>query len=296
MTPSKLGAKTAEARQHLKRCALCPRECGVDRRRGETGFCGAGREMRIAAVSIHHGEEPPLSGWSEGSGNVFFTGCSLSCIFCQNYPVSRLGVGRKMAAEEGAAAFLSLQERGARNVNLVSPAPWVPQILETLLLAREAGLHLPVVYNSSGYESLETLRLLDGVVDIYLPDMKYADPRKAGAYSGAADYVPISRRAVVEMSRQVGPLHPEEESAASRGVLVRHLVLPGGTGEAAAVLRYLDELTPRLPVSLMYQYFPAWKAVSHPVLGRRLWRQEGRAAERALANMPSLAGWTQDYG
>ena len=251
--------------------------------------------MRIAAVSIHHGEEPPVSG-AEGSGSVFFTGCSLSCLFCQNYPVSRLGVGRTMAAGEGAAAFLSLQERGARNVNLVSPTPWVPQILEALALAREAGLHLPVVYNSSGYESLDTLRLLDGVVDIYLPDMKYADSRKAGAYSRTPDYVPVNRRAVAEMSRQVGPLLPAEESAAPRGVLVRHLVLPGETGETAAVLRFLDGLTPRLPVSLMYQYFPAWKAVGHPVLGRRLWRQEGRAAERALARRPSLAGWTQDYG
>lgn len=252
--------------------------------------------MRIAAVSIHHGEEPPLSGTEEGSGNVFFTGCGLFCVFCQNYPISRLGTGRSLNPDEGAAAFLSLQERGARNVNLVSPTPWVPHILESLLLAREAGLHLPVAYNSSGYESLGTLRLLDGVVDIYLPDMKYADPRKADAYSGAADYVPVSRRAVVEMSRQVGPLRPEEESGSPRGVLVRHLVLPGGTGEAAAILRFLDGLTPRLPVSLMYQYFPAWKAVGHPLLGRRLWRQEGRAAERALASVPALTGWTQDYG
>jgi putative pyruvate formate lyase activating enzyme len=252
--------------------------------------------MRIAAVSLHQGEEPPLSGTEEGSGNVFFTGCSLSCIFCQNYPVSRLGIGRTLNRDEGAAAFLSLQERGAGNVNLVSPTPWVPQVLESLLLAREAGLHLPVVYNSSGYESLETLRLLDGVVDIYLPDMKYADPRKAGAYSGAPDYVPVSRRAVVEMSRQVGPLPAVEGSASPRGVLVRHLVLPGGVGETAAVLHFLDGLTPRLPVSLMYQYFPAWKAVGHPVLGRKLWRQEGRAAERVLTSMPALAGWTQDYG
>jgi len=251
--------------------------------------------MRVAAVSLHHGEEPPVSG-AEGSGNVFFTGCSLSCIFCQNYPVSRLGVGRELDAGEGAAAFLSLQERGARNVNLVSPTPWVPQILEALVLAREGGLHLPVVYNSSGYESLDTLRLLDGVVDIYLPDMKYADSRKAEAYSRVPDYVPVSRRAVAEMSRQVGPLLPAEKNAASRGVLVRHLVLPGEIGETAAVLRFLERMTPRLPVSLMYQYFPAWEAVGHPVLGRRLWRQEGQTVERALSRAPSLAGWTQDYG
>jgi len=251
--------------------------------------------MRVAALSLHHGEEPPVSG-AEGSGNVFFTGCSLSCIFCQNYPVSRLGVGRKLAAGEGAAAFLSLQERGARNVNLVSPTPWVPQILEALVLARKAGLHLPVVYNSSGYESLDTLRLLEGVVDIYLPDMKYADSRKAEAYSRAPDYVPVSRRAVAEMSRQVGPLLPATESTDPRGVLVRHLVLPGETAGTAAVLRYLEGMTPLLPVSLMYQYFPAWEAVGHPVLGRKLWKQEGRAAERALSRAPSLAGWTQDYG
>ena len=251
--------------------------------------------MKIAAVSLHFGEEPPLAG-TEGAGNVFFTGCSLDCVFCQNYPVSHLGVGRTVAAAECAAALLSLQERGARNVNLVSPTPWVPQILEALVLAREAGLHLPVVYNSSGYENLETLRLLEGVVDIYLPDMKYADSRKARVYSRTPDYVPVSRRAVIEMSRQVGPLLPAQESAAPRGVLVRHLVLPGETGGTAAVLRFLDGLTPRLPVSLMYQYFPAWGAVDHPVLGRKLWRQEGRAAERALSRTPSLAGWAQDYG
>lgn len=258
------------------------------------GFCGCGRSLRVAAVSVHHGEEPPLSG-TGGSGNVFFTGCSLSCLFCQNYPVSRLGVGREISPGELAENFLSLQKRGAHNVNLVSPAPWVPHILEALCLARSEGFHLPVVYNSSGYESLGTLRLLDGVIDIYLPDMKYALPATARLYGAAADYVSVNRRAVAEMARQVGPLSLAEEDA-TRGVLVRHLVLPGKTAETVAVLRYLERAFPQLPASLMYQYFPAFQAVGRADIGRRLWRQECRGVERFLTAVSSLEGWSQEYG
>jgi putative pyruvate formate lyase activating enzyme len=246
-------------------------------------------------VSVHHGEEPPLSG-SGGSGNIFFSGCNLFCIFCQNYPISRLGVGRAMAVGDLASAMFSLQEKGAHNVNLVSPTPWIPQILEALLLARKEGLRLPVAYNSSGYESLATLRLLEGVVDIYLPDMKYATAGRARRYSGVSRYVPVNRRAVSEMLRQVGPLPAGREGAVSRGVLVRHLVLPRELGETAAVLRFLGKMNPRPPVSLMFQYFPAGEAVDHILLGRKLWRQEGRGALRALGRNPLLEGWTQDYG
>jgi putative pyruvate formate lyase activating enzyme len=295
LSAAELKTRARGALSRLHGCTLCPRKCGVDRQRGEKGFCGCGRSLRVAAVSVHHGEEPPLSG-TGGSGNVFFTGCSLSCLFCQNYPVSRLGVGREITPGELAEDFLSLQERGAHNVNLVSPAPWVPHILEALCLAKRKGFHLPVVYNSSGYESRDTLRLLDGVVDIYLPDMKYATRATARLYSAAPGYVSVNRRAVAEMARQVGPLSLVEEEAATRGVLVRHLVLPGGTTETVSVLRYLERAFPQLPVSLMYQYFPAFQAVGRADIGRRLWRQECRAVERFLKEMSSREGWTQEYG
>jgi len=295
LSAAELKTRAGRAFSRLRECTLCPKECGVDRHRGEMGFCGCGRSLRVAAVSVHHGEEPPLSG-AGGAGNVFFTGCSLSCLFCQNYPVSRLGAGRDISPGELAEDFLSLQKRGALNVNLVSPAPWVPHILEALCLASRKGFHLPVVYNSSGYESLDTLRLLDGAVDIYLPDMKYATSATARLYSAVRDYVSVNRRAVAEMARQVGPLSLAEEGAATRGVLVRHLVLPGGMTETVSVLRYLEKAFPHLPVSLMYQYFPAFQAVGRADIGRRLWRQECRAVERFLNKAGSLEGWTQEYG
>lgn len=278
----------------LKRCTLCPRRCGVDREAGERGFCGAGAVAKVAAVSVHHGEEPPLSG-SGGSGNIFFTGCNLACLFCQNYPISRLGVGRDFSIEEIAEAMLSLQARGVHNVNLVSPTPWVPHIIEAVAVARGKGFHLPLVYNSGGYEEVDTLRLLEGVVDVYLPDMKYASDGAAWRFSRVPRYTSFNRRAVAEMVRQKGALVTDGDGIAVAGVLVRHLVLPGEANETTAVFKAMRSVSRTLPLSLMYQYFPAYRAVGHPVLGRRLWREECREVERSLWSAGLSSGWTQDY-
>jgi putative pyruvate formate lyase activating enzyme len=249
---------------------------------------------RVAAVSVHQGEEPPISG-SGGSGNIFFTGCNLACLFCQNYPISRLGVGRDFSVGEIAEAMLSLQARGAHNVNLVSPTPWVPHIIEAFAMARGEGFHLPLVYNSGGYEEVDTLRLLEGVVDIYLPDMKYATDRAAWRFSRVPRYTSFNRKAVEEMVRQKGVLVTDGDGIATGGVLVRHLVLPGEANETPAVFKVMRSIGRTLPLSLMYQYFPAYRAVGHRVLGRRLWREECRGAEESLRRAGVSAGWTQDY-
>ncbi len=282
------------ARRHLRRCALCPRGCGVDRVRGERGFCGAGLAPRVASFAVHCGEEPPISG-TRGSGNVFLSGCNLACRFCQNYPISRLGVGRDLTPEEFAQRLLGLASRGVHNLNFVTATPWLPQVLEALLLARRAGLGLPVVWNCGGYESVPALRLLEGVVEVWLPDMKYADGRRAWALSRAPRYPAANRLAVAEMLRQAGPLRLGRDGLARRGVLVRHLVLPGGLADTRAVLASLRALHPRLPVSLMFQYFPAHRALGHPLLGRRLWREEARAARRALGRLGLSEGWVQGH-
>lgn len=283
-----------QARRHLRRCALCPRACGVDRTRGERGFCGAGLAPRVASFAVHRGEEPPISG-TRGSGNVFLTGCNLACRFCQNYPISRLGVGRDLAPEAFAEGLLTLARQGVHNLNFVSPTPWTPQILEALLVVRRAGCALPVVWNCGGYEALPVLRLLEGIVDIWLPDMKYADGRRAWALSRVPRYAEANRRAVAEMIRQSGPLRVGRDGLARRGVLVRHLVLPGGLADTRAVLAALRAIDPRAPVSLMFQYFPAHRAVGHRLYGRRLWREEAHAARRALARLGITDGWVQSY-
>jgi putative pyruvate formate lyase activating enzyme len=291
---ARLGRALDAARRHLRRCALCPRACGVDRTRGERGFCGAGAAPRVASFAVHRGEEPPISG-TRGSGNVFLTGCNLACRFCQNYPISRLGVGRDLTPEQFATDLLALARRGVHNLNFVTPTPWTPQILEALLLARRAGCELPVVWNCGGYEALPVVRLLAGAVDVWLPDMKYADGRRAWALSRVPRYAAVNRRAVAEMLRQAGPLRVGRDGLARRGVLVRHLVLPGGLADTRAVLASLRDMDQRAPVGLMFQYFPAHRAVGHPVHGRRLWREEAIAARRALARLGVTAGWVQGY-
>lgn len=267
-------------RAALSACRLCPRECGADRLEGGRGYCGAGGLARVAAVSLHHGEEPPISG-TRGSGTVFFSHCNMKCLFCQNYPISQYGNGREMDAQALAAEMLRLQGQGAHNVNLVTPTPHVPQILDAVSIARGRGFAIPLLYNTNGYDSLDTLALLEGVVDIYLPDAKYATGETALEASGTPDYAERNRSAIAEMVRQVGFLDVMEGGVASRGVLVRHLVLPGKIGETEAVLsRLAEDHGTALPISLMGQYFPAWKAASVPGYDRRLSRRE---YERAIA-------------
>ncbi len=192
----------------LTRCDLCPRACGVDRKSGKVGYCSVGSLPRIAAINLHPWEEPPISG-TRGSGTIFFSGCTLRCIFCQNYPISQLGVGREMSVEDLASGMLKLQDKGAHNINLVTSTHQMPAVVHALVRAAHRGLRIPLVYNSSGYESVETLRLLDGIIDVYLPDIKYSDPEIAEKYSGAADYVSCNREALVEMWRQAGPIRTD---------------------------------------------------------------------------------------
>lgn len=289
-----LAARANRLQALLSACTLCPRRCGVNRRTGEMGACGVDWRPRVAAVSIHPWEEPPISG-SGGSGTIFFSGCTLHCIFCQNYPISQMGVGRGISVEDLASGMLRLQRRGAHNLNLVTSAHQMAVVVQALAIACEAGLQLPIVYNSSGYESLELLELLDGIVDIYLPDIKYADPAAAEFCSLRADYVYHNRAALLEMWRQVGPLQVDERGIAVRGMLVRHMVLPENLAGTYDCLRFLSNaIGPNVWVSLMGQYFPAYRAVRRPPLDRKVRRAEYAAAFQALLDLEIANGFVQD--
>jgi len=241
-------------------------------------------------------EEPPISGWG-GSGTIFFSHCTARCLFCQNYPISQLGAGRAVSADELAEMMLSLQQKGCHNINLVTPTHYVAQILQSLDIAAGLGLAVPLVYNTSGYESLETLVLLDGVVDIYLPDSKYSSDAVAQELSGFRGYVSANRRALVEMARQVGNgIRTDEDGIARRGMILRHLVLPQGLSQTNKVLAWVaDTLGRDTFVSLMSQYFPAHRATDHPALSRRVLWDEYAEALQSLERNGLENGWTQPY-
>lgn len=283
-----LGRRAAAARSHLHACHLCGRRCGVDRTAGPPfGSCRTGERAVVASWGPHHGEEEPIRG-HRGSGTVFFSFCNLACEFCQNFELSRLGEGREVTSEALAATFLGLQEAGCHNVNLVSPTHVVAQILEALDLAAGSGLSIPLVWNSGGYDSLETLALLDGVVDLYMPDMKYGDAETALALSGVPGYPAVNRAAVREMHRQVGDLVVDGEGVAVRGLLVRHLVLPGGLAGSEEVFRFLaTEVSRETCLNVMAQYHPAFRARLRPPLDRTPTRAEIEEA-RALAARSGL--------
>jgi putative pyruvate formate lyase activating enzyme len=252
----RLAERAASARGALESCRLCPRGCDARRLDGRTGTCGIGRNAVVSSAFPHLGEEDCLRG-RRGSGTVFFAGCGLRCAFCQNADVSWLRLGEEHDAEDLAAVFLGLQERGCHNLNLVTPSHVVPQLLEAVALAAGRGLCLPIVYNSSGYDTVETLRLLDGVVDVYMPDFKFWRPGTAERYAAAPDYPERARAAVLEMHRQTGPLRFGSDGLARRGVLVRHLVLPGLVEESGAIFEWLArEVSPDTYVNVMGQYRP----------------------------------------
>ncbi len=276
-----LKRRVARAYARLEACDICPRECGVNRHLSAEGAgCRTGLRAVVSSAGPHFGEERPLVGRG-GSGTIFFSWCNLRCQFCQNAEISQLGYGREVEAEELAQMMLGLQAQGCHNINLVSPSHVVPQILAGLLLAAEAGLRLPLVYNTGGYDSLKTLALLDGVVDIYMPDMKYADEGVARRFSGVSNYPAVNQAAVKEMHRQVGDLRLDERGVAQRGLLVRHLVLPEGLAGTAEIVRFLrDECSPRTYVNVMAQYRPCYRAHELPPLDRPITSQEYRAAAR----------------
>jgi putative pyruvate formate lyase activating enzyme len=255
----KLRDKAQSAWEHLTSCQLCPRNCRVNRLNQGLGFCQQGPKVKVARALPHFGEEPPLSG-SHGAGTVFFSGCALRCLFCQNYQISQEGRGEELELENLAQLFLEMQHQGCHNLDLVSPTPHLPFILKALDMAIPQGFRLPLVYNTHGYLSKNILALLEGVVDIYLPDMKYGDPKTADRLSQVNDYPYHNQGAVKEMFRQVGPLKADDRGIAFRGLLVRHLILPENKAETHLVLQALAELSPKIPISLMAQYRPCFKA------------------------------------
>ncbi len=265
-----LAVRARLALDRLASCDLCARYCRVDRLAGTRGaVCRTGRWARVASYGPHHGEERPLSGW-RGSGTIFFAWCSLRCVFCQNWEISQAGEGLEVGAEDLAAMMLELQAAGCHNVNLVTPSHVVAQVLEAVAIAAEAGLRIPLVYNTGGYDSPEALALLDGVVDVYMPDLKYGSSEVARRYSHVPDYVEVNHRAVREMHRQVGHLVLDERGVAVRGLLVRHLVLPGDLAGTEEVLGFVaTELSPDTYLNLMAQYRPCHRAEEDPPLDRR---------------------------
>ena len=252
-----LKRRVAEGYKRLEACDICARECGVNRRKSAEGAaCRTGEQAVVSSAGPHFGEEDPLVG-SGGSGTIFFSWCNLRCQFCQNAEISQLGYGHEVEPEELATMMLHLQSQGCHNINFVSPSHVVPQILAGLLIAAQAGLRLPLVYNTGGYDSLRTLALLDGVVDIYMPDMKYADPEVARRYSKISNYPAVNQAAVKEMHRQVGDLTLDERGVANRGLLVRHLVLPEGLAGTAEIVRFLrNEISTDTYINVMAQYRP----------------------------------------
>lgn len=282
-----LKRRADQAWQHLRSCDLCARGCHVNRLLGrERGLCGNGRELLIYSHGPHFGEEPPLVG-RFGSGTIFFSRCNLQCVFCQNWEISQRGEGREVAPEELAGIMLALQGAGCHNINLVSPSHLVAQLLAALPPAVEQGLRLPIVYNSGGYDSPEALALLDGIVDIYLPDMKFADSTKAAPWLGVVDYAEVNQAALREMHRQVGELQLGTAGIARRGLLIRHLLLPDNAAGTDALLRFVaEELSPDTWLNLMDQYRPCYRADQIPPLDRRPTRSELRQARQ----------WGRDLG
>ena len=282
------------AYQQLRHCSLCPHNCGVNRIKGEQGRCRSGLKPRVASANLHRGEEPPISG-TKGSGTIFFSGCTLRCLFCQNFPISQQNSGETISTQQLAQRMLGLQKRGAHNINLVTPTHWLPQILAALWLAIPQGFSLPIVWNSSGYETVEALQLLDGVVSVYLPDMKYSDDAQAVELSGAPGYTAVNRAAVLEMLRQVGQLQLDDNGIATRGLIIRHLVLPEGRAGSAETLPWIaEQLGDETHIALMSQYFPAWKATDTAGINRGLTHDEYDAAVEALEEAGLENGWVQE--
>jgi putative pyruvate formate lyase activating enzyme len=258
----------------LKSCTLCPRACQVDRTRGQRGYCRQTEELVVARAALHMWEEPCISG-ANGSGTVFFSGCSLGCVYCQNFHITQEMAGKPITIARLVDIFLELQGQAAHNINLVTPSHYVPQIIEALILARGKGLVIPIVYNCSGYEKVETLRLLEGYVDIYLPDCKYRSQEVARKYSHAGDYFAIALAAIKEMVRQAGEPVFNEDGLLTRGVLVRHLTLPGYLEDSKLILKYLFEtFGDKILLSIMNQYTPLAQVNRYPEINRRVTEQE----------------------
>jgi len=273
-----LSERLEMALEILSNCELCPRKCHVNRLKSDKGFCKTGRNAAVSSYGPHFGEEKVLVG-RFGSGTIFFTHCNMACVFCQNYDISQLGKGNEVSAQELADIMLELQRTGCHNINLVSPTHCVAQILEALLIAFEEGLKIPIVYNTGGYDSVDTLKLLDGIVDIYMPDIKYGDDETGNRYSQVPDYFTVAKKAVKEMHRQVGDLKTDDSGIAVKGLLARHLVLPGDLADTEKVMEFLaTEISTETFVNIMDQYRPLYMARQYPELSRSINRAEFQRA------------------
>jgi putative pyruvate formate lyase activating enzyme len=281
---------------HLEHCELCPRMCGVNRLAGERGFCKAGPDAVVYSAMAHRGEEPPLSG-TGGSGTIFFSSCTMACVYCQNHLFSQTGEGRRVSVDELAGIMLSLQKQGTHNINLVTPTHFLPAIVAALAVARQKGLTVPVVYNTSGYERAEIIRLLDGIVDIYLPDMRYGREEQAVEYSQAPRYPRCNRESVREMHRQAGNLALDGRGIATRGLIIRHLVLPGNAASTELIMKFIsEEISAETYISLMSQYHPYYRAAQLSALNRRITEEEYRAAQEVTEHYGLHNGWVQESG
>lgn len=283
-----------EIRETMSSCVLCPRECHVDRNAGKKGFCGMDNRVYLARAALHMWEEPCISG-TNGSGAVFFSGCGLRCCFCQNHDIAIGSRGLEISVDRLGEIFLELKEKGAANINLVTGAHYVPQIIQALEQARRQGMDLPVVYNSSGYEKVETLKMLEGYVDIYLPDMKYIEQELARKFSHAPDYVGTAKAAIAEMVRQTGPCQFDMDGYIRKGTIVRHLILPGHTRNSMEVLRYLHETYGEdIYISIMNQYTPVRELKEFKELNRKVTKREYEKVLDAAVNMGIQNGFIQE--
>ncbi|MCD6402642.1 radical SAM protein [bacterium] len=290
LSKKKLNLRIKKLFKILEKCEICPRKCRVNRLKGEKGFCQLGYLPMVSAYHPHFGEERPLVG-RYGSGTIFFSGCNLACVYCQNFEISQLRIGREVSFEKLAEIMIDLQNRGCHNINFVTPTPQIPQIIKSLSIAIEKGLKIPLVYNTSSYDSFEVLKLLDGIFDIYMPDTKYSDDKIAFKYSNAlyphtnkksgvgAGYFEIMKEAIKEMHRQVGDLVLDENGIAIRGLIVRHLVLPNNLAGSEKIFQFLaKEISQNTFLNIMDQYWPAWKASQYPQLSRRITKEEYQQA------------------
>ncbi|MFA6217034.1 MAG: radical SAM protein [Candidatus Omnitrophota bacterium] len=278
----------------LEACSICPRKCGVNRLKGKTGACKTGFLPQIYNFLAHHGEEPPISG-ERGSGTIFFSRCTMSCVYCQNFEFSQEGKGKPVSYDELAKIMIDLQHRGTHNINLVTPTHVLPQILKALLLAIPQGLNIPLVYNTSGYERPEIIKMLAGIVDIYLPDMRYADTRNSKKYSNAPDYPKYNQAAVKEMQDQTGTARFDEHGIIKHGLIIRHLVLPGNISGTETIMKFIaQEISPQTYISLMSQYHPYYKAAEFKEISRRLRQEEYNKAQEIMQRHDLENGWMQE--
>ncbi|MCB4790922.1 MAG: radical SAM protein [Elusimicrobia bacterium] len=275
-------------------CTLCPHECRVNRLANKKGKCRTGKDLYVSSYNLHFGEEPPISGF-RGSGTIFFTNCNLSCVFCQNYPISQLNNGNLISTDVLAKNMLELQEKGAHNINYVTPSHVLPMLVEAVDKAKKSGLKIPLVYNSGGYEKVSTLKLLEGIIDIYMPDAKYSNNENSKNYSKADSYWEINKPALLEMYRQAGNLVIDEEGIARKGLIIRHLVLPNDISGTKEVLKFIaDKLSNSVYLSLMAQYHPANQSHKFPELSRKLTLQEYKNAVNIAHRLNLEKGWIQE--